>query len=432
MSSRGDWWTRIWTPPPPLTAPPAPAFMSPQSPRQEAAQTTFPRLDNSPPGGKPDSTSNTSQTTFSPTVTRSQAQQRRVLLREERKTLFDPAASFPVEGAQGPMLVLRPWSDADVTKAMSHVCSPKDNLANWEIDLQQFVTKYHPSMSELQRLMCRLLTHDYHKVQSVFNTTRMAARLEDPDCEHGTDMDIRSAVDALIVLVKEQFPLRLNLPTVTSMTQGPQETCSSFLGRLTTAFDIHSGLKRPDPMGAQPLMPYEVHLKEHFISRMRPELKRMVKRSCVTWKTCALADILQHAEHAEDELHKKKDKLKGLEKAQYAMFTCLQCQQLPKANVEEEEVMEELVAEADRTYGNYDPSVCYNCGQQGHWRAECPEHMRMRHITHLTEGGRGRGGPQRRSTPSRRRNTARRGESGASIHSYSNAAPPETRRLGPH
>ncbi|MPV02295.1 hypothetical protein FVA96_24155 [Escherichia coli] len=76
---------------------------------------------------------------------------------------------------------------------------------------------------------------------------------------------------------------------------------------------------------------------------------------------------------------------------------------LPKANVEEEEVMEEIVAEADRTYGNYDPNVCYNCGQQGHWRAECPEHMRMRHITRLTEGGRGRGGPQRRSTPSRRR-----------------------------
>ncbi|XP_077953673.1 uncharacterized protein LOC144391016 [Gasterosteus aculeatus] len=334
--------------PPPLTAPPAPAFMSPQSPRQEAAQTTFPRLDNSPPGGKPDSTSNTSQTTFSPTVTRSQAQQRRVLLREGKKTLFDPAASFPVEGAQGPMLVLRPWSDTDVTKAMSHVCSPKDNLAKWETDFQQFVRKYHPSMSELRRLMCRLLTHDYHKVQSVFNTTRMAARLKDPDCEHGTDMDIRSAVDALIVLVKEQFPLRLNLPIVTSMTQGPQETCSSFLGRLTTAFDTHSGLKRPDPMGAQPLMPYEVHLKEHFISRMRPELKRMVKRSCVTWKTCALADIPQHAEHAEDELHKKKDKLKGLEKAQYAIFTCLQCQQLPKANVEEEEVMEELVAEADQ------------------------------------------------------------------------------------
>ncbi|XP_077953554.1 uncharacterized protein LOC144390929 [Gasterosteus aculeatus] len=392
--------------PPPLTATPAPAFTSSQSPQQEAAQANLPRFDNSPPGGKPDSTSNTSQTTFSPTMTRSQAQQRRALLRGKQEALSDPEASFPmveVAGAQGTMLVFRPWSDTDEAEAMSHVCNPKDNLAKWETDLKQFVREYRPTMSELRRLMCRLLKHDYHRVQGVFTTTRMAAHLKDPDYENDTNAAFRNAVDALVVMVKEQFPLRLNLSTITSMIQGPQETCSSFLARLTTAFDTHSGLNRPDPMGAQPLMPYEVHLKEHFISRMRPELKRMVKRSCATGKTCALTDILQHAEHAEDELHKKEDKLKGFEKAQYAMFTCLQCQHFAQGQHGRGRGYGRARGRgrSDRTYGNYDPNVCYNCGQQGHWRAQCPEHMRMRHITRLTEGGRGRGGPQRRSTPPR-------------------------------
>lgn len=68
-------------------------------------------------------------------------------------------------------------------------------------------------------------------------------------------------------------------------------------------------------MGEEPLTPYEVHLKEHFLSRMRPELVQLVKQSCVTWKTCSLSSILQHAEHAEELLRQRK-----LEDTQLAMF----------------------------------------------------------------------------------------------------------------
>lgn len=32
----------------------------------------------------------------------------------------------------------------------------------------------------------------------------------------------------------------------------------------------------------------------------------------------------------------------------------------------------------ERTYRSYDPNVCHNSGDQGRWRAECPEHKRMR------------------------------------------------------
>lgn len=72
----------------------------------------------------------------------------------------------------------------------------------------------------------------------------------------------------------------------------------------------HSSLNRPDPMSTQPLQPYEVHPKENFISRMRPEIAQMVRRSCVTWNTFPLADILQQAEHAEDGLHRQEEQKK--------------------------------------------------------------------------------------------------------------------------
>lgn len=97
-------------------------------------------------------------------------------------------------------------------------------------------------MSELRCMMNKSLTNDYHKVQSVFTPARMTSRLENPDYGHADNVNFRNAVDLLIATVKEQFPLRLNLSSITSMTQGLQETCSSFLARLTTAFDNHSGL----------------------------------------------------------------------------------------------------------------------------------------------------------------------------------------------
>ncbi|XP_056281930.1 uncharacterized protein LOC130201189 [Pseudoliparis swirei] len=340
-------------------------------------------------GQQPDSSTN--ERTSSPAMTRLQSQQRRAMLQEEREaTALMPM--IEVAGAEGPMVVFRPWSDADINEAMIHVCNPKSNLTRWETDLRQFVKEYRPTMSELRRLMGKVLTNDYHKMQHVFNNARMTFRLSEPLYEDAKNVNFRDAVDVLINTVKEQFPLTLNLSYITSLSQGPQETCSSFLARLTGAFDTHSGLNRPNPMGAQPLTPYEVHLKEHFLSRMRPELVHMVRKACVTWKTCPLADILQHAEHAEDGVQRRDDQKKEgrqrkLEEAQLAMFNT-------RAEPAQETTRGRFGGGRGQTRGHtrgqgrqrgggrrrtsrdYDPDVCHCCGKRGHWQADCPENTK--------------------------------------------------------
>lgn len=121
-----------------------------------------------------------------------------------------------------------------------------------------------------------------------------------------------------------------------------------------------------------------MHLKEHFLSRMTPELAQMVKRSCVTWKTCSLADILQHAEHAEDMLDAAQDKEKQsrdkkLEQAQLTMFNAMANMNSvpgPRGWRRDQRGRGRRINLGDR---QNDPEACHNCGRRGHWRAACPE-----------------------------------------------------------
>ncbi|KAM7366809.1 hypothetical protein PAMP_014753 [Pampus punctatissimus] len=137
-----------------------------------------------------------------------------------------------------------------------------------------------------------------------------------------------------------------------------------------------SVLTRPDQMGIELLDLYEVHLKEHFLSRMRSEQVQEVRKSCVTWKTCPLSGILQHAEHVEEQLQgsearKTQARERKLEEAQLAMFN---------AGGPPQTQYQRASGRARNGYGGGrcrsrmrgDPDTCHCCGKRGHWKAECP------------------------------------------------------------
>lgn len=73
------------------------------------------------------------------------------------------------------------------------------------------------------------------------------------------------------------------------------------LSHLTAAFDHHRGLCR-GATGAAPI--FEVHLKEHFLGGMNPDIAASVKISCISWKTISIQTIIfiLHAEHEEDQI----------------------------------------------------------------------------------------------------------------------------------
>lgn len=180
-------------------------------------------LDSAPPIPPP---SSHPTPVFTPVTTRHPAQ---LKLEAEEKSLCPttpilPAITMPmveVFGVEGPILVFRPWSDSDVADAVSHIGSPKDHLSKWEADLTQFVKGYRPTMSELRRLMHKSLGSDYHKIQGVFTPARMDSRLTHADFDNEANNGFIRAVEALVEAVRENFPLRLNLSAITSMTHGP-------------------------------------------------------------------------------------------------------------------------------------------------------------------------------------------------------------------
>ena len=350
-----------------------------------------PDLDSAPPAPPP--YVNQQPTSYTPVVTRYRAQKSLTEIRDGKRTLSAPGTpaavtTLPmveVAGAAGPILVFRPWSDADVAEAANYICSPKDNLSKWESDILQFVREFRPTMTEIRRLMNKTLTNDFHKIQSLFTSTRMSVRLEHPDFGHRDNAEFRNAVEAFVDLVRDKFPLKLNLSAITNMTQKPSESCSSFLARLTTAFDTRSGLARPDPMGRQPLEPYEVHLKEHFLSRLKPGLARMIKSSCVTWKTCSLADTLLHAEHAEDKLlraddQRKQDRQRRLEDAQRTMINI--CGNTAARSFQDQprrgggRGRNRGGGRFNSNRGDRGQDVCRCCGKRGHWQYECDKWQR--------------------------------------------------------
>lgn len=111
------------------------------------------------------------------------------------------------------------------------------------------------------------------------------------------------------------------------MSRELTETCSAFLARLTTAFDVHSSLSRKE-MGANLLETHEVHLKEHFLSKLKPEITAGAKKTCISWKTASLQEILNHAEHAEELIQQKEQDWRGvrqkkLDDTQLTMFQAL-------------------------------------------------------------------------------------------------------------
>lgn len=123
-------------------------------------------------------------------------------------------------------------------------------------------------------------------------------------------------------------------------------------------------------MGENPLQAYAVHLIEHFLGRMRPEKVAGLKKTCISWKTAPLQDIMQHAEHAEGQLWEKEQTKKGarqmkLEDVQLTMYQAMTKQTdrgRGKGCGRDRRRAQDRGAPNNQQQ-TYDPYACYLCGQ---------------------------------------------------------------------
>lgn len=103
------------------------------------------------------------------------------------------------------------------------------------------------------------------------------------------------------------------------------------------------------------------------------------RRSCSTWKSCSLADILQHAEHEED-IQKRQDALKKekkqekLDEAQLTMYNAMTSGARGRRRGRGRDRFQNAARGKGR--GPWDPEECFNCREKGHWANECPHPRR--------------------------------------------------------
>lgn len=64
------------------------------------------------------------------------------------------------------------------------------------------------------------------------------------------------------------------------MTAEDGKTVSHFLQCLTQVCDTHSGLQKPDNINNNAVTPYEAHLKNAFLTGVKPEVGKAVKDNC--------------------------------------------------------------------------------------------------------------------------------------------------------
>lgn len=142
------------------------------------------------------------------------------------------------------------------------------------------------------------------------------------------------------------------------------ETVSEFFARLTEAYDTHSGHVAPEGGLVQgETLPYENHLKDYFLNRVKPEIAETVKTSCIE-RTTWLKNIVQHAEHTEEVLKRK------LYTAQLVMYAALsgsaRCRRYRGGDCGGR-------GPRKRTCSQYDPEACFSCRNKGHCAKECPD-----------------------------------------------------------
>ncbi|XP_076875446.1 uncharacterized protein LOC143525417 [Brachyhypopomus gauderio] len=359
-------------PPTALTAPPNPTDVEPQEPVRR----------NKPPPARPISpVAMHTRSRDGQDTTAGPSQGRMVHVSESPlspppETTKDQVMCPMVEvaGQDGPMLVMRTWTVADLQEVMKQFKLPGDiGGRKFAHELDMFCREFRPTSHELRRLLGLKLGVEVTKIQMDWSVKNI--QLVNSEWSHEGNEPYRTMLHELCAAIRDAFPLVMDLTKIAICKQNDSETVQEYLYRLTQVHDAHCGMDKPDRMDNGPITPYEAHLRNAFINGLKPEISEKLKDTCITWETAKMEVIVQHAIHAERRWKTvsawKQDK--EPRQTQLSMVRVMRGDEKGNCAGGKSWREQKRTKKVKNRRRDDDDNACYICGEDGHRARGCPQ-----------------------------------------------------------
>ncbi|KAE8301171.1 hypothetical protein D5F01_LYC01338 [Larimichthys crocea] len=148
------------------------------------------------------------------------------------------ASTFPmveVAGPDGPILVHRPRTAADVREAAEHLPDPRNSGMKFIEQFLNFCQEFRPTGVEIRRILAkRLGPGDLLKISQ--RIPRPELKIVHVDWAHAKNMEYRDALLELGDALRKAFPPKVDMSKIASCKRKPEEQVNDYVSRLTAIF----------------------------------------------------------------------------------------------------------------------------------------------------------------------------------------------------
>ncbi|XP_071062472.1 uncharacterized protein [Pseudochaenichthys georgianus] len=293
-----------------------------------------------------------------------------------------------VAGPDGPALVYRPWTIAEMKEiSRDHLPDVELGGAKFAAALLMFCRQFTPTMPEIKTLLTLKMgpTHVSHFTEILRGQQHMTK----PEWDDELNATYRDVLGRLETAITKKFPVKVDMARIYACKQNPEETVNDYYHRLEQVFKENSGVIKQEP-GAEPQTEvgvWETHLSNAFLNGLSPAISASVRNSCIgVLDGARLEEIRRHAVHAEKRLSEEKasEEKKRRDRKDKAQLTMVQAVTTTWTQGEGQGRGNRGGFRGQggkgRGRGRDRNNRCFNCGETGHQIADCPHEKQKKNF----------------------------------------------------